>query len=129
MEVKINHNSKPPNKVLFIVTQSEFGGAQRFLFNLISKIDQTKYSLALATGYQGDESFTNSIKPGIRILRLNRLARDIKPVKDILAIFEIRRLIKKESPGILFLNSSKAGFIGSLAAIGLKTKVVYRIGG
>lgn len=130
MEVKINHNQNPRIKLLFIVTQSEFGGAQRFLHTLISKLDPEIYDMVLATGFQGDGAFPASIKDSeVRILKLKSLARDINPFRDVSAIFEIRNLIKKESPNILFLNSSKAGFVGSLASLGLKTKVIYRIGG
>ena len=60
------------------------------------------------------------------------MARGINPIKDIAAVFELRKLIKDFSPDTLFLVSSKAGFIGSLATVfpaRIKTRVIYRIGG
>jgi hypothetical protein len=53
---------------------------------------------------------------------------------DISAIGELARIITEEAPDILFLNSSKAGFIGSLAARKVRKalpglSVIYRIGG
>ena len=50
-----------------------------------------------------------------------------------MAVFELRRIFRELSPDIILLNSSKAGFNGSLAARwptrlpGMR--IIYRIGG
>jgi len=41
--------------------------------------------------------------------------RAINPLKDLLAFFELLKLIKNEKPDIIHLNSSKIGITGSLA--------------
>ncbi len=120
-------------RVLFIVTQSEFGGAQRFLSNLITHLDKDAYDILVAVGSSGNGDFIRVLNTEtIPHQKLNFLKRE-PSVKDIRAIFEIRSLIKNYHPDILFLNSSKAGFIGSLASV-FPTKinalkVIYRIGG
>lgn len=120
-------------RVLFVITQSEFGGAQRFLFELLSHLDQDKYEPWLAIGQSSDHGFTSALHGRLNIFNLRHLRREIAPWHDLLAVRELRKLIKKINPDILFLNSSKAGFIGALA----KTfpsplsalRVIYRIGG
>ncbi len=119
-------------KILFIITQSEFGGAQRFLANFTTSLDKNKYEILVAAGPEGDDkngvlSFLE--KKGISTRHLKSLKRSVNPLLDLLGLFEIRKLIKKEKPDTMFLCSSKAGFLGSLAAKGMNIKVIYRIGG
>jgi len=135
--MEVNYMTK---KILFIVTQSEFGGAQRFLWNLISGltqiVKQKDADIVVAAGPEGDDE--NGLlrfleKKGINTKHLKYLRRGVNPLFDYLGTVEILGLIKKEKPDILFLCSSKAGFLGSLAArlykSALQPKVIYRIGG
>jgi len=110
-------------KILFIITQSEFGGAQRFLWNLISGLTRIKTridaDIVVGAGLEGDDK--NGLlyaleKKGINTRHLKYLRRGINPLFDFLGLIEIRKLIKKEKPDTLFLCSSKAGFLGSFAA-------------
>ena len=120
-------------KILFIVTQSEFGGAQRFLWNLISGLSKG-YEITVAAGPEGDDE--NGLlkfleKKGINTRHLKYLKRGVNPLFDFyLGLIEIYNLIKKEKPDILFLCSSKAGALGALVGrlAGVK-KIIYRIGG
>ena len=130
-------------KILFVITQSEFGGAQRFLYNLISRLNSSNYDIKVAIGDAGNMEFTQALRAiNIPTSELKLLVREMNPLKDMQAVFELRKLINDFNPDILFLISSKAGFIGSLAlrqAQGKpfdktqgeqpKTKVIYRIGG
>jgi hypothetical protein len=47
------------------------------------------------------------------------MSRGFNPLTDILSIFSLRKLIQKEKPALVHLHSSKAGFVGRIAA---KTK-------
>ena len=125
-------------KILFIITQSEFGGAQHFLAHLVTALSRNKYNIMVGAGIEGDDeagllSFLE--KKGINTRHLKYLRRGVNPLFDFLGLIEIRKLIKKEKPNILFLCSSKAGVLGSLAATLnskfkiLNSKVIYRIGG
>ena len=126
---------KPQKRVLFVITQSELGGAQRFLLNLVCRLEPTKYKLLVAVGSDGDGEFTKELKKnGIPVHNLKSLKRAISPKHDLKAVFEIRELINNFRPETIFLNSSKAGFIGSLAARleiskYRNIKIIYRIGG
>ncbi|MFZ5559397.1 MAG: glycosyltransferase family 4 protein [Patescibacteria group bacterium] len=106
-------------KILFLVTQSEFGGAQRFIYRLITNLDLAKYDILVAAGPEGNDPngllFTLK-KEGFRIFSLKFFKRSINPLVDFWGLIEIYKLIKKEKPDIVFLCSSKAGFLGSLAA-------------
>ena len=132
-------------KILFLVTQSEFGGAQRFIYTLICGLTQINTrintDITVAAGPDGDDEkglLSALEKQGIKTKHLKYLRRSINPLFDFcLGIIEIYRLIKKEKPDILFLCSSKAGAMGSLAARysqkfvykNSHLLVIYRIGG
>ncbi len=121
----------PKKRVLFIITQAEWGGAQRFLYNLVSNLSSSKYEMMVATGSDGDNSLTEALKKKeITSHGLKFLKRDLSAWNDLRAVKELRSLIQEFKPDTLFLNSSKAGIIGSLAARKFPTlKVIYRIGG
>ena len=128
-------------RVLFIITQSEMGGAQRFLYTLIPHLDKGKYEIMVAAGPKEKAKdyplLENLEQENIKTFPLKYVAREINPWKDIRAVFELRKLIKSWQPDVLFLNSSKAGFLGSLAVIfpfklatrNRKLVTIYRIGG
>ena len=121
-------------KVLFVITQSEPGGAQRFILNTVSHLEKDKYEILVAIGNTDNGDLFRALHDiGIPTHRLYHLVRNPNVKQDLKAVSELRKLIKNFRTDILFLNSSKAGFIGSLAArFPLKirgTKVIYRIGG
>lgn len=132
---KINHfqsqQKSPKKRVLFVITQSEFGGAQRFFYDLLANLDQDKYEILLASGRDGTVDLFET--KGLATYKLNFLHRNIRPFADLKALWELRKLIREFQPDTLFLNSSKAGFIGSFVSKFLirnsKFKILYRIGG
>ncbi|MEK7659544.1 MAG: glycosyltransferase family 4 protein [Patescibacteria group bacterium] len=132
-------SENPKKRILFVITQSEFGGAQRFLYELTIRLDKEKYEILVAAGEEEKGIFFKSLKEkkiNTRILKF--LRRKINPFFDVLGIIELMNLINKFRPDYLHLNSSKAGFLGSIAGFKIKLlrprrfknlKIIYRIGG
>jgi glycosyltransferase involved in cell wall biosynthesis len=159
MTNKINNlefqQERPKKRVLFIITQSEFGGAQHFLYTLVNRLDKNKYDICVAAGpnFSSKSKILSSKSPvdlgplpdikydlldllekdKIETVHLKHLLRGINPWHDFLASLELRRIVKKWQPDTIFLNSSKVGFLGSFVAKYLilhsKYKILYRIGG
>lgn len=107
-------------KILYIITQADAGGAQKYVLALAKH-----FKGIIAAGQEAQTLFNQASSYSIITYRLKYLKREINLFTDLLGIFEIRRLIKTYRPDIVHLNSSKAGFLGSLAAIFLNTKVVF----
>src|SRR3989338_815664 len=123
-----------PKKILYLVTQSDFGGAQRYVYDLAVNISDN-FSVIVAggePGYDGDLAQRLQQK-NISYVYLSHLKRAISPWHDVLAFWQIVKLIKKEHPDIIHLNSSKVSILGSLAAkiINLKSKIkiIYTVHG
>lgn len=115
-------------KVLFVITQSELGGAQRYVLELASNLPE-RYEAVIAAGKDGDGAFIESAKAaGIRTIQLKLLKRNISPLHDYFAVGELHRLLKEEAPDIVHLNSSKASIIGGLA-VGSSYCSVYTVHG
>lgn len=122
-------------KILFLVTQSEFGGAQRYVYE-ISKALSEKHDILVAAGHGDGELFKKLESTEALPLYLKHLKRAPNPLRIIQAIAEIVHVLKKEKPDILFLCSTTAGLLGSIASkiYKLKTrnyqlKTIYRVGG
>lgn len=124
--------SAPKKRVLFIITQSESGGAQQFILQFAKRLEKTTHDIAVAVGSDGDNSLVHTLMEiGIPVCALPALKRNINPIYDLLAARQIKKLIRSFQPDTLFLNSSKAGFVGAWAALSSnhKLRVIYRIGG
>ncbi|MDP3953822.1 MAG: glycosyltransferase family 4 protein [bacterium] len=134
---KNNNTTKisPKKRVLFLITQSETGGAQRFLVNLAKKLDKNKYEIIFSAGPDGNwEIFNELERHNIPTHKLRYARRNVNIISDLLVIFELRKLIESLHPDVFFTNSSKTSIWGPLA-INWPTKIkptprlIYRIGG
>jgi glycosyltransferase involved in cell wall biosynthesis len=110
----------PRKKVLFVVTKSNFGGAQRYVYDLATRLPRDKFHVAVACGpdadgHTGHLSFLLE-KKEIPTIEIPALTRDVRIVDDIRAFFALAGLFRAEQPDIVHLNSSKAGGLGALAA-------------
>jgi len=126
-------------KILFIITQSEMGGAQRYLLTLAQYLGDKDYEIAIAAGEGDGELFTRIKNQESRIKNVHNvkhLVRNLNPIKDFFALISLLKIVQVENPDVVFLQSTKAGFLGSLAvriynlkANSSKLRAIYRIGG
>lgn len=109
-------------KVLLVITKSNWGGAQRYVYNLATNLMREPFEVVVALGGTGTagsppgELQKKLHAAGIRTIVINSFARDISVFSDIRALHELASVFKKEKPDIVHLNSSKAGGVGALAA-------------
>ena len=111
-------------KILYFITQSEFGGAQRYVFDLANNL-KSEFKIIVAFGEQSESGKLTAVlkQAGIEYYILPHLQRSISPISDFLALLEIVKLIKEIKPDIIHLNSSKISILGSLAAFIIKLRV------
>ena len=101
-------------KILYLITRAEHGGAQRHLLNLLDGF-RGSFDIHLATGEEGFLT-TEARRLGIRVYHLPNLSQPINLLKDVLAYREILSVIRQLRPTLIHAHSSKAGFLGRLAA-------------
>lgn len=122
-------------RILYIITQGEQGGGQKHVLDLAKGMIKKDYEVFVATGRIENESDTwLEKKIENNFLEIKILQREINISKDMKAIFEILKVLRKIKPDILHLHSSKAGFVGALAGFIYKIffgklKIIYTVHG
>lgn len=119
-------------KILFVITKSNWGGAQRYVYDLATSLPKEEFEVAIAMGGSGGwREKTGALKErlegaAIRTLLVKNFIRNVWIVPDIFAFCELLFLFRRERPDIIHLNSSKAGIMGALAGrlMGVK-KIVF----
>jgi len=114
-------------RILHVVTNADLGGAPRVVTELAKRAVAAGHVCGAASMPQGP--FWEQLDERVERLPLFQLRREIDPLHDLAAYFELRRLFRTWRPDIIHLHSSKAGVLGRLAAGRLSGRVVYTIHG
>ncbi len=104
-----------PAKILFIITKSNFGGAQRYVFELATRLKKDGYSIAVALGGNGALK-TKLEEEDVEVFSITGAQRDISITKEIQVLWRIFSIIREYKPDVVHLNSPKIGGLGSVAA-------------
>ena len=114
-------------KILYIITQPEWGGAQRYVFDLATSL-KNDFDITVATGrvLESKKLIDELEKENIKTEIFHNLVRNINPWSDFLAFLEIVAYLNANKFDIVHLNSSKAGVIGAAAAnLHCVKKIIY----
>ena len=103
----------PKKKILYVITKSNWGGAQRYVYDLAVKFNE-KYDVSVALGGNGVLK-TKLEEAEIRTIPLPFLGRDVNLLADFRTFKKLMELFKTEAPDVIHVNSSKIGGLGSLA--------------
>ncbi len=116
-------------KILYIITKSNWGGAQRHVFDLALYSRKIGHEVVVALG--GDGMLNDRLKAeSITTMNIGSMKRNINVMNDGASFGSILKIIKKERPDILHLHSPKAAGLGSLAGRLLRVKkIIYTIHG
>jgi len=104
-----------------MITKSNWGGAQAYVFMLAKHLKQGGSEVAVALGGTGAAGADTGVlaerlsEAGIRVIHLRSIIRDISLFREIDSLIEMIRVVRVEQPTVLHLNSSKAGILGSFA--------------
>jgi len=134
-------------KILFIVTLSELGGAQKYVRDLALAYAKAGHTVSVAAG-PDQKNTSNDWRLGwlfreltsasanrninasaIQICFIPHLKRSIGLFREFRTLFEIISIIRNERPDVIHLNSTKIGGIGGLAGRLMNVKTVYTVHG
>lgn len=101
--------------ILYVITKANFGGAQRYVFDLATTAKKEGYEVAVAYGSPG-ELVDRLTAEQVPTFTIEGLGRDVRVSKDITAFFSLMRIIRSFKPDVIHLNSSKISGLGALAA-------------
>ncbi len=102
-------------RILYVITKANWGGAQRYVYDLAIAAREAGWEAIVATGSEGELS-RRLVETGIRVETIVGLGRDIRLKDDIRAFHSLLGLMREIRPTVVHSNSSKAGGLAALAA-------------
>jgi glycosyltransferase involved in cell wall biosynthesis len=109
-------------KILFVITKSNWGGAQRYVYDIASSLPTQTWNVRVVLGGTGlpgapiGRLAEELHRKDIRTLFIPTFMRGVSLGAEVRAFKNLWGLFATENPDIVHLNSSKAGGLGSLAA-------------
>lgn len=121
-------------RILYLITQTKWGGAQKYVLELAEYFAKhNEVHIAYGEVSKTNQQFLDTChRLNIKTWPIKYLIRDIDLSNEFLATKEITQLLHKNNYNIIHLNSSKAGAVGSLAAmffnlnpLNVRSKIIY----
>ena len=120
---------KSKKKVCLMVTKGVWGGAQKYVYTLAISLPKNQYDVFVVVG-QGGILNSKLLGKNIRTYEISDLKRDISIVSEIKSFISLFKILRKEKPDVLHLNSPKAGGLGAVAGrLCLIPKIIQTIHG
>ncbi len=106
-----------PTKILYLITKSNWGGAGKYVYDLALEAANRGFEVTVAAGKPSGEGelLTRLQQAGIRTIPLPSVKRNIQFLGEFNNLWQLIKLLKRERPDIIHLNSSKIGGLGALA--------------
>ena len=111
-------------KILYIITKANWGGAQKYVFDLATKLKDLEVTVAYRKLF--GELNKKLKQANIRTIEINNLERDVNIFNEFKVIKSLWKIFREEKPDIIHLNSSKIGGLGALVGrlAGIK-KIIF----
>jgi glycosyltransferase involved in cell wall biosynthesis len=125
---KQSENSHGTRKLFVCITKSNWGGAQKYVYDIATNTPRDQFDTTVLLG-EGGELKKRLEEAGVKTILLKNSERDINLIKEFKLGLELIKIFRRQKPDIVHLNSSKMGS-GALAArlTGVK-KIIFTIHG
>ena len=106
-------------RVLHLITRLTLGGSSENTIASCVALNRAGYDCTLATSFRESDaaSLADARRRGCRIVDVPAMGREVAPLADLTALAQLVRLIRRERPAVVHTHTSKAGFVGRLAAV------------
>ena len=121
--------TSPSNRprVAYLITNSETGGAQAHVADLLGALRDRVEPMLLAGG--DGPLFATARAVGADTIGLRQLDNALSPVRAIAALWQLVRALRSAKPDLIHAHSAKAGVLGRLAGWLLGIPVIYTVHG
>ncbi|WP_296896111.1 glycosyltransferase [uncultured Megamonas sp.] len=105
------------------------GGTFNFLVDLTNELYNEEHIVIYGTNRENTpKNFKDLFNKNVKFIKWKTAQREMKPLKDIKALWELYNILKKiDDIDIIHLHSSKAGFLGRIVSflLGKSNKTIY----
>jgi lipopolysaccharide/colanic/teichoic acid biosynthesis glycosyltransferase/glycosyltransferase involved in cell wall biosynthesis len=112
-----------PLRVLHVITLSQWGGAQQVCYDLVTRLDRSKFVCEVSCSPKG-ELVERLTRKGVVVHEVP-FRRGVAPVNDLKVLVALVRLIRRGRYDIVHCHSTKAGALGRIAAWLARTPYIY----
>lgn len=116
------HGSHPRAKVLHVITRFIDGAGGNTLLTVLGA-DTTRFEVWVA-GAPGGPLWERAERHGVKTVQVAAMREVVAPRDDLKALVALVRLMRRERFDIVHTHSTKAGFVGRIAAWLSRTPVV-----
>jgi glycosyltransferase involved in cell wall biosynthesis len=101
-----------------VITRLTVGGSSENTVASVVELNRAGYDCALAISFRESDAavLEDARRRGCRLVDVPSLGREVALVSDAVALCRLVRLLSAERPHIVHTHTSKAGFVGRLAA-------------
>lgn len=104
-----------PPRVLHVITRLVVGGAQENTLLTVRELQARGYEVELAAGPETGPEGALPVPEGIVFHAIPTLVREIRPLADLRALWDLYRLMRR-GYDVVHTHTSKAGVLGRVAA-------------
>lgn len=105
------------------------GGTFNFLVDLTNELSNEEHIVIYGTNRENTpKNFKDLFNKNVKFIKWKTAQREMKPLKDIKALWELYTILKKiNGIDVIHLHSSKAGFLGRIVSflLGKSSKTIY----
>lgn len=103
-----------PKRILYVITKANWGGAQRYVFDLAVASKEAGHQVLVVSGNEGP--LTERLKEaGIGTRTIAAMKRDISLLDEFRSFKTLLQIVEEFHPDTIHGNSSKAGGLATLA--------------
>jgi len=100
-----------------VITRLTMGGSSENTVLTIEDLARAGYDSTLILGPESEAPVVDEARRrGCRVVEMRTLGREVHPLRDLAALGHLWRRFRRTRPGIVHTHTSKAGFVGRLAA-------------
>jgi len=118
----------PKAKIIHVLECGDLSGCSRLVSRIANALDKNIFDVYVVYALRPGctfEQFASLFGPQIRLIYLPLMRRHPSPCRDFGALLALRRILCAAKPDAVHLHSSKAGFLGRLAAVAAGVPRIY----
>ncbi len=112
-------NNPRPISVLHVIARLNVGGPALQVILLAARMRPPDFTTTVVSGrvgpHEGDMSYLADTY-GITPIYISELGRELSPLRDVITLVKLWRLMRRLRPDVVHTHTAKAGFVGRTAA-------------